>query len=101
MVRDIPRHIVRELDYTALREYRRLALHFDVDARRPEVVRNAVAGGPGRRPSLADMLRESLRNRVLSSDIDRDRLVELGAHYLREAEQLASTRALPSAVEEA
>jgi exonuclease SbcD len=101
VVRDIPRHIVRELDYTALREYRRLALHFDVDARRPEVVRNAVAGGPGRRPSLADMLRESLRNRVLSSDIDRDRLVELGAHYLREAEQVASTRALPSAVEEA
>lgn len=101
IVRDVPRHIVRELDYTALREYRRSALHFDVDARRPEVVRNAVSGGPGRRPTLAEMLRESLRNRVLASDIDRDHLVELGAHYLREAEQVASTRALPAAVEEA
>jgi len=100
VARDVPRHIVRELDHKALRDYRQLALHFDLDTRRPEVVRNAVSGGPGRRPSLAEMLRDSLRNRVLSSDIERDRLVELGAHYLREAEQVTTARALPTAVEE-
>jgi hypothetical protein len=46
------------------------------------------------------MLRESLRNRVLTSDIDRDRLVELGAHYLREAEQVGTPRDITASVEE-
>jgi len=101
VARDVARHIVRELDYKALREFRSSALHFDLDARQPDTVPTAASGGPGRRPTLAEMLRESLRNRALTSDIDRDRLVELGAHYLREAEQAANTRALPSAVEEA
>ena len=100
VVRDVPRHIVRELDYKALREFQRRALHFEIDTRRPEVIRNAASGAPGRRPSLADTLRESLRNRVLPQGIDRDRLVELGAHYLREAEQADGVRALPAAVEE-
>ena len=31
VVRDIPRHIVRELDHRLLREYRRRALHFQLD----------------------------------------------------------------------
>jgi hypothetical protein len=100
VARDVPRHIARELDHRTLREFQRRALHFDFDARRPGVVRSSASGAPGRRPSLADVLRDSLRSRVLTSDIDRDRLVELGAHYLREAEQVTSTRALPSAVEE-
>ena len=42
-----------------------------------------------------------LRNRVLTSDIDRDRLVELGAHYLREAEQAGPARDLTASAEEA
>ncbi len=100
VVRDVPRHIVRELDHKVLREYQRRALHFHLDTRRPEVLRTSASGGPGRRPSLADMLRDSLRNRVLTSDIDRERLVELGAHYLREAEQAGATRAMAPAVEE-
>jgi DNA repair protein SbcD/Mre11 len=98
---DVPRHIVRELDYKTLREYRQLALHFDLDTRKPDIVRRDVSGAPGKRPTLADLLRESLRNRVLTSDIERDRLVELGSHYLREAEQATTARALPTAVEEA
>lgn len=101
VARDVARHIVRELNYKTLREFRASALHFDLDARPPEVVPSSGSGAPGRRPSLAEMLRESLRSRALTSDIDRDSLVELGAHYLREAEQAANTRALPSAVEEA
>jgi hypothetical protein len=46
------------------------------------------------------MLRESLRSRVLTSDIDRDRLVELGAHYLSEAEQVGTQRDFTPAVDE-
>jgi DNA repair exonuclease SbcCD nuclease subunit len=100
VVRDVPRHIARELDHKMLREFQRRALHFHLDMRRPEVMRTFASGAPGRRPSLADMLRESLRNRVLTSDIDRDRLVELGAHYLREAEQVGTTRDLSASAEE-
>jgi DNA repair protein SbcD/Mre11 len=101
VVRDVQRHIARELDHKVLREIQRRALHFHLDTRRPEVQRTMASGGPGRRPSLADMLRESLRNRVLTSDIERDRLVELGAHYLREAEQAGNVRGATAAVEEA
>ena len=102
VARDVPRHVARELDHKALRDLQKRALHFMLDTRRPDVVRAVVGGGaPGRRPSLADMLRESLRNRVLTSDINRDALVDLGLHFLREAEQLASVRDTPSAAEDA
>ena len=101
LVRDVPRHVVRELDYKALREWQRRALHFHLDTRKPEMVRaREASGAPGRRPSLADMLRESLRSRLLTSDIDRDALVELGLHYLREAEQAGVVRDAPAAAEE-
>ena len=100
VARDVPRHIARELDQAALREYRRHALHFNLDMRRPELALPASASGaPGHRPSLAEMLRDSLRNRVLTSDIERDRLVELGAHYLREAEQAGTPRELSGSAE--
>lgn len=91
VVRDVPRHVVRELDHKALREYKRRALHFHLDTRRPEIVRLHGHGAPGRRPSLADTVRDKLRDRVLASDIDRDALVALGLHYLAEAESLALT----------
>jgi len=96
VVNDVPRHVAREIDHQKLREYQRRALHFVLDARRPDVVRHAAAGSgaPGRRPSLADTLREALRSRQLTSDIERDRLVELGAHYLREAEHQMASRGI-------
>jgi DNA repair exonuclease SbcCD nuclease subunit len=101
VARDVPRHIVRELDHRTLREFQRRALHFHLDTRRPEMLRTQASGGPGHRPSLSEMLRESLRNRVLTSDIDRERLVELGAHYLREAEQAGTPRDLTTSAEDA
>lgn len=96
VVNDVPRHVAREIDHQKLREYQRRALHFVLDTRRPDVVRQAAAGSgaPGRRPSLADTLREALRSRQLTSDIERDRLVELGAHYLREAEHQMASRGI-------
>lgn len=86
VVRDVPRHIIRELDHKALRDYRRSALHFHLDTRRPEVVQMEGQGAPGRRQSLAETLRDSLRSRILSSDLNREQLVELGLQYLREAD---------------
>lgn len=94
VVRDLPRHVARDLDHRALREYKRRALHFHLDTRRPEIVRGAGHGSPGRRPSLAEVVREKLRSRVISSDIDRDALVELGLRYLHEAETAMTAPAL-------
>lgn len=90
VVKDVPRHILRELDHKALREFKRRALHFHLDTRRPEVLRpKSGQAAPGRRASLADTVREKLETRVLTDDIDRAALVELGLGYLREADALA------------
>jgi DNA repair exonuclease SbcCD nuclease subunit len=86
IVRDVPRHIARELDHKALREFKRRALHFHLDTRRPEITRYSGQASPGRRPSLAEVVREKLMSRVLESDIDRKELVALGLRYLSEAE---------------
>jgi hypothetical protein len=95
VVREVPRHIARDLDHKTLREYRRRALHFHLDTRRPEVVRLSGQGAAGRRPSLADVVREKLMSRVLENDIDRKELVALGLRYLAEAE--STVTAIPVA----
>ena len=89
IVRDVPRHIIRELDHKTLREFKRSALHFHLDTRRPEIVRREGQAAPGRRQSLADTLRNSLRARALTGELNRESLVELGLHYLREADAAA------------
>jgi DNA repair exonuclease SbcCD nuclease subunit len=89
IVRDVPRHIIRELDHKTLREFKRSALHFHLDTRRPEIVRREGQAAPGRRQSLAETLRDSLRARALTGELNRESLVELGLHYLREADAAA------------
>jgi len=42
-------------------------------------------------------VREKLQTRTLTSDLDRERLVELGLGYLREAEQSELAAAAPAA----
>jgi hypothetical protein len=90
VVRDLPRHVTRQLDHTQLREFRRRALHFHLDTRRPEMIRSAGHGAPGKRPSLADFVRDKLRDRVIGADVDRDALVSLGLRYLKDAEERES-----------
>ena len=94
IVRELPRYIARDLDHKALRDLKRRALHFHLDTRRPEIVRVSGHGAPGKRPSLADVVREKLMSRVLASDIDRKELVALGLRYLSEAESTVGTAPL-------
>lgn len=96
MVRNIARHIVRELDHTALREYRRRAMSFHLDTRKPEVLARHIKGGgaPGRRASLPEMVAERLKERPLPAGTDREQFVALGMRYLQQAEEAASA-ALP------
>lgn len=97
VARNVPRHIARELDHKALRELQRKALHFHLDMRRPEMVRRESSGSPGRRPSLAETLRESLRARPAAAGVARDELVALGLRYLEEAELAEPAREMPGA----
>jgi len=86
VVRDVPRHIARELDHKALRDAKRRALHFHLDTRRPDIIRSAASGGPGRRTTLPQQVQEYLEHRRLEGDIDRAALVALGLQYLAEAD---------------
>jgi DNA repair protein SbcD/Mre11 len=86
VIRDIPRSVARELDHRAIRDYKKRALSFVLDARKPEPARRDASGAPTRRPAVIDVVREQLRTRPIPADLDRDRLVDLGMRYLSEAD---------------
>jgi len=90
VVENVTRHVARQLDQRAIREYKRRALHFHLDLRRPEVARRSVSGAPGRRPSLSEVLREKLETRPLTSGVNRAAFVELGLDYLDRATKAAA-----------
>lgn len=96
IVRDVPRHIARELDHKAIREYKRRALNFHLDVRRPEHVRvSSATGAPGRRQMLdiKDVVAEKLRNRPLDADVDRGELIARAIGYIEEAQASATAPA--------
>jgi hypothetical protein len=95
-VRNIARHVVRELNHDALREYRKRAMHFHLDTRRPDVLarRGKGEGAPGRRATLPELVAERLTERPLPPGVDREQLVSLGLRYLQQAED-AAMAALP------
>lgn len=86
VITDLPREILRELDHRQLREYRATALHFHLDARRPEVRRLVGYGAPERRLTLEEEVRSFLQGywQRSSSEIDIGRLVGLAERYLGE-----------------
>jgi DNA repair exonuclease SbcCD nuclease subunit len=90
VVREVPRHVARELDQKTLREYKRRALHFHLDTRRPEMMRIAASGAPGRRPTLRETVEAYLGKRSLPSGVERGTLIQLGTQYLQEADAAAS-----------
>ncbi|MCE2899817.1 MAG: exonuclease SbcCD subunit D [Gemmatimonas sp.] len=95
-VRNVARHVVRALDHAALREYRKRAMHFHLDTRRPEPLARGQGGGSGasRRATLPEIVAERLRERALPAGVDRDQLVALGLRYLQQAED-AAVAAMP------
>ena len=96
VVREIPRHVARDLDHKAIRDYKRRALHFQLDTRKPELVRTRSASGAGgARPSLPMLLREKLEQRPISNDVDRMAFVSLGMSYLERVSEPAALTAEP------
>ena len=86
-VLDVPRHVARELDHTALRSRRAEALHLNVDIRRPEVNRLVGVGAPGRRQTLPEMVREFLERRPLPAQVDRAVFVRTGVELIDAVER--------------
>jgi hypothetical protein len=99
VIRDFPRHLARDLDHKRLREYKRRALHFQLDLHPPQQPRlESGSASPGKRPSLSDYVREKLLARPVDADVDRQELVRVGLAYLDEAEaQLTAAGALADA----
>ncbi len=91
VVRDVPRHVARALDHTALRTLRAEALHLQLDIRRPEINRTVGVGAPGRRQTLPQLVEGYLERRPLPAEIDRKEFVALGVDLVETAErELAS-----------
>lgn len=93
VVTDVPRAVAREIDHRAIREYKKRALSFLLDLRRPEEARRAASGAPARRPSVAEVVREQLAARTIPPDFDRDAFVALGLGYLGQADAFPSAAA--------
>jgi exonuclease SbcD len=82
VITDVPRELFRELDHRQIRSLKAEALHFQLDARRPEVRKRALSEEVRRR-TLEEELEIFLADWEPSSPgIDRDRLLEAGAAYL-------------------
>ena len=87
VVTDIPRELFRQLDHRRIRALKAEALHFQLDARRPEVGRRPQDGGTERRLTLEQELDAFLRDwEPTTPGIERERLRELGVAYLAATE---------------
>lgn len=84
VVREIPRHVVRDLDHAAIRAAKGQALHLQVEFRRPEPARALGVGAPGRRQTLPELVEDYLTRRVLPTEVERERFVRDGVALLAE-----------------
>ena len=94
-VHEIAREVSQGIDYRWVRRMKSAALQYQLTLSRAQETRaldNVVFDG-GRRRTLAEIVADKLMTMPLPPDIDRERLVALGAHYLHEAERADATPA--------
>jgi DNA repair exonuclease SbcCD nuclease subunit len=84
---DIPRHVARELNHSAIRGFKTEALHFHLDLRRPDVQRTIGMGSPNRRQTLPELVSSYLSGRPLPAELDRDAFVRLGQELMDSVER--------------
>ncbi len=87
VVRNVPRHTGRELNYAAIRGYKSAALHYQLDLRRPESHREVGVGAPGRRQTLPEIVGDYLGRRLLPGEVDREAFVRLGVETMAQVER--------------
>ena len=87
VVINLPRHVGRELNHSAIRGFKSAALHLHLDFRRPEANRIVGMGAPGRRQTLPELVRTYLMRRLLPAELDRDAFVHLGEELIDAVER--------------
>jgi DNA repair protein SbcD/Mre11 len=87
VIRNVPRHLGRELNYTAIRTIKAQALHYHLDLRRPDVRREVGVGSPGRRQTLPEMVEAFLTARQLPPDLEREPFVRTGVEAMQAVER--------------
>jgi len=87
VIRNVPRHVAREMDHAAIRGYRAEALNFHLDLRRPEPQRTVGVAAPGQRLTLPELVRAYLDRRLLRGDIDRAAFVRVGVESIEAVER--------------
>jgi len=87
VVIEIPRHVVRELDHTAIRAAKASALHLHLDFRRPESSRTSGTGALARRQTLSERVADFLNRRPLPERVPRKEFVALGLELLAEPDE--------------
>jgi exonuclease SbcD len=87
VIRNVPRHVGRELNHTAIRALKAEALHYQLDLRRPELHREVGVGSPGRRRTLPELVQDYLGRRVLPGDLDREVFVRRGTELVEAVER--------------
>jgi exonuclease SbcD len=87
VVTNLPRHVGRELNHSAIRGFKSAALHLHLDFRRPEVNRIVGMGAPGRRQTLPELVRSYLMRRLIPAELDRDAFVHLGEELIDAVER--------------
>lgn len=90
VVTDCEPTVAREVTRTALRRWRRDALHVLFDVRRPARAVTAGAASTRSRQSLAEMLAEVLIRRSRATGVEADALLALGRTYLARAEEASA-----------
>lgn len=92
VVYNIPRHIGRELNHTAIREYKARALHFHLDLRRPQQERETGLVVAGQRQTLRQILTGYLHHRALPAELDREAFERLGLEVYDDIERDVAER---------
>lgn len=85
VITDMPRDLFRQLDHARIRAIKAEALHFQLDARRPDAPRRTTRGQTRRRSLEEEVTLFLTEWRPTTPGIDRERLVALGSRYLEAA----------------
>jgi exonuclease SbcD len=98
VVRNVSREIARDLDQKAIRDYKRRALNFNLDIRRPDAIRMQSGIVRNRTQSVDSMVMEILSGRFqLAADVDRAAFLERASDVLAEVEGRKADPARPEA----
>jgi hypothetical protein len=87
LVRNVPRHVGREMNHAAIRGFKAEALHFQLDLRRPESQREVGIGAPGRRQTLPEIVHDYLVRRAVPAEVDHATFVSTGEELMLQVER--------------